>query len=116
MSSTRAGSISIPRERRSPLAGRLPLLVFSACLLLLTPSCYVNTHRIGTGPTGLGEESARQYYILFGLLQLNDVNVQRMAGDLTGYEITTKRSFTDYLLFPVLGWFTITSRTVTVRR
>ena len=115
MSSTRAASFS--KDRGTPSTpGGLRRLVFAVCLLCLAPACYVNTHRIGTGPTGIGEESARQYYIFFGLLQLNDVNVQRMAGDLSGYEITTKRSLTDYLLFPLLGWFTITSRTVIVRR
>jgi len=115
MSPTRADNF--PREgRHTERKPRLALLVLSLCLLCLVPACDVHTHIIGSGPTGVGEESVRQYYIFFGLLQLNDVDVQRMAGDLTSYQITTKRAFTDYLLFPLLGWFTITSRTVTVQR
>ena len=101
---------------RADTGSRIRLMTLSLCLFLVAPACYVNTHRIGSGPTGEGEESARQFYIFFGALQLNDVNVQSMAADLSSYEITTKRSFTDYLLFPILGWFTITSRTVIVRR
>ena len=115
MLSTRAGTFFGDRGKTSR-ASRILLLTLSVCLWCIAPACYVHTHRIGGGPTGLGEESVRQYYIFFGALQLNDVNVQRMAGDLSGYEITTKRSFTDYLLFPILGWFTITTSTVTVRR
>ena len=85
-------------------------------LLFLGTACHVHTHRIGGGPTGIGEESARQYFFFFGLFRLNEVNPQRMAGDLTSYEITTKNSIVDYLLMPALGLMTITSRTVTVRR
>ena len=49
-------------------------------------------HIIGLGPTGLGEVSARQYYILFGLVQFNEVDTQRMAGDLTSYTIESEIS------------------------
>jgi len=111
----RAGS-SCQDRGRTGTGSRIRLMTLALGLLCLAPSCYVNTYRIGSGPTGVGEESERQFYIFFGALQLNDVDVQRMAADLSSYEITTKRSFTDYLLFPILGWFTITSRTVTVRR
>ena len=74
-----------------------------------------HSHRIGSGPTGLGEESARQFYILFGLVQLNEVNVQRMAADLVSYDIESDYSFVDLLLQPFLLILTCTSRTVTVR-
>lgn len=88
-------------------------------LLLLTvglAGCQVHTHRIGSGPTGLGAETARQYYWMFGLLQLNEVNVQRMAADLNGYEIRSEISFFDLLITSVLFPLTITTRTVTVER
>ena len=83
------------------------------------PACHVHTHHIGGGPTlpdGVGEESVRQFYWLFGLVHLNEVNVQRMAGDLTSYEVRSEASWQDLLLAPILGLFTITSRTVTVKR
>ena len=70
---------------------------------------------VGLGPTGLGEVSTRQFYLLFGLIRVNEVNVQRMASDLTGYSIATEFSLVDLLLAPVLLPFTATSRTVTVR-
>ena len=56
----------------------------------------------------------RQYYLLFGLLSLNEVNVQRQTGDLTGYEIYSEYGLMDMLLSPLLIFVTATSRTVTV--
>ena len=72
-------------------------------------------HTIGTGPTGLGEQSARQYYVLFGLIRFNEVDPQRLADNLTSYEIESGYSFVDILLAPLLLPLTVTSRTVTVR-
>ena len=85
------------------------------CASLLLTGCVSNEHVVGLGPTGIGETSARQYYLLFGLIRLNEVNVQRMATDLTSYSIESEYSLTDLLLFPLLLPFTMTSRTVTVR-
>lgn len=90
----------------------LPLL--GLCLLL--PGCVYHVHRVGLGPTGLGSESTRQFYLLFGLVSLNEVDVQRLATDLTSYSIETEFSFVDFLLTPLLLPLTITSRTVTVEK
>ena len=82
----------------------------------LCTGCHVHSHRVGGGATGIGEESARQYYILFGLLQLNEVNVQRMAGDLSSYDVRTESGLVDFLISAVLFPVTMTTRTVTVER
>lgn len=87
--------------------------VLLMCSLLT--GCMSNKHVIGLGPTGLGETSARQYYILFGFVEFNEVDAQRMAGELTSYTIETEFSFVDAVLLPLLLPFTITSRTVTVK-
>jgi hypothetical protein len=87
--------------------------VLTASLLL--GGCVTHQHTVGLGPTGTGESSARQYYIFFGLMQLNEVNVQRMSSDLTSYSIDTRFAFSDLLFSPFLLPFTVTSRTVTVR-
>lgn len=100
--------------------GRLQLACPAlASLLLLLPAlggCVHHVHRIGTGPTGIGEVSERQVYVLFGLFRWNVVETERLAGDVTGYEIVTEYSWTDLLLMPVLLVLTATSRTVTVRK
>lgn len=86
----------------------------AALLALGLAGCVVNEHRVGLGATGSGSQSMRQYYILFGLFRTNEVDVQRMASDLTSYTIRSEYSFTDFLLLPLLLPFTMTSRTVTV--
>jgi hypothetical protein len=100
----------------SPRSARFRGLTATLILALWCSACQVHTHRVGGGPTGIGEESARQYYWMFGLLQLNEVNVQRMAADLGSYEIRSEITFWDFLLTPLLLPFTITTRTVTVKR
>lgn len=77
--------------------------------------CVSHTHVVGLGPTGAGENSARQYYIFFGLVTLNSVDAQRLAPELTSYAIDTRFAFVDLLLSPLLLPLTATSRTVTVR-
>jgi len=85
-------------------------------ILLSLPACQVHVHRVGGGATGLGSESQRQYYGVFGLWRVNEVDVQRMASDLTGYEVHTEYSFVDFLLMPILLPITGMSRTITVYR
>ena len=82
--------------------------------VLSTPGCLSHHHLVGLGPTGLGQESSRQFYMLFGLVRMNEVDPQRMAGDLTSYTVDSEFSFLDLLLAPILLPFSFTSRTVTV--
>ncbi|MEY2980734.1 MAG: hypothetical protein RL562_961 [Planctomycetota bacterium] len=103
-------------ERRAMTRPIRPLLrcILAASTALILGGCSTHTHLVGLGPNGIAETSARQYWIFFGLLDLNEVDTQRLAGDLTSYRITTAWSFTDILLTPLLLPLTVTSRTVTV--
>lgn len=86
-----------------------------ASLGLLGGGCVSHTHAVGLGPTGAEVKVARQYYLLYGLFEINDVDTARMAGDMTSYSIETKFGFVDLLLSPFLGALLTTSRTVIVR-
>lgn len=88
--------------------------LFALLLLLGTPAC-AHYHTVGLGATGSEETSARQYYILWGLIAANEVDAQRMAPGLTSYEIVTYYSFFDLVMAPFLFPITMTSRTVKVR-
>ena len=101
-----------PKSTRGPFVAHPVLLVL--CLLLGT-GCVAHRHAVGLGATGTGQQSARQYYIFFGLVATNDVDAQRMADGLTSYEIETRYGFFDLLLGPLLLPLTMTSRTVVVR-
>jgi len=91
-------------------------LVTLVLVLPLATSCKTHRHRIAGGATGIGQQSERQWYWLFGLAQINEVNVQRMVPDLTSYDIETSQTFVDFLLAPLLFPFTLATRTVTVYR
>ena len=87
-----------------------------ATLVPLLAGCSVHHHRVGNGPAGIGTETTRQYYILFGWLRLNDVDTKRLAADQSSYAIETSWSFTDFLLTPLLLPLTVTSRTITIHK
>lgn len=97
----------------TPRRARLPLV--ASLFFLMAASCVGHRHSIGLGATGTGEQTARQYYVLFGLFQANEVSAHRMANDVTSYEVETKYGIWDLLLQPLLLPLTLTSRTVTVR-
>lgn len=97
----------LPSVRRALVAILLPTL--------LGASCISHQHTVGLGSTGTGASHDRQYYALFGFWQINEVDTQRMAPDLTSYEVDTRYGFVDLLLAPLLLPLTMTSRTVTVR-
>ncbi len=101
--------MNVPPQQR---ALRWASLAFAA---LGAVGCVSHTHVVGLGPTGTGSATARQFYILFGLVPLNTIDTQRLAPDLTSYAIDTRFSFVDLLCSPLLLPFTMTTRTVTVR-
>lgn len=96
----------MPRSRRWVLALVLALLCPSAC--------FVHEHRVGIGAVGVGQATARQYYLFFGLIRLNDVDAQRLALDKTSFSVRTRFGFWDFVLAPLFAPFTVASRTVTV--
>ena len=88
--------------------------LFPLLLCVLATGCVSHRHIVGLGPAGSDVQVARQYYWLFGLIDVNDVDAARMAGDLTSYEIETEYGIIDLLLAPFLAVLLATSRTVTV--
>jgi hypothetical protein len=87
----------------------------AVALSVAASGCVSHQHVVGLGPTGTGSTSERQYYVLFGLLQVNEVDTQRFAPELTSYTIDTRFSFTDLVLSTLMLPLTVTTRTVTVR-
>jgi hypothetical protein len=77
--------------------------------------CVSHVHTVGLGDTGTAVRAERQYYWLFGWIDVNGVDSARMAGDLTSYSVETEFGFVDLLLTPLLLPLLATSRTVTVR-
>lgn len=83
---------------------------------LVISGCYSVTHVVGDGAKGSTTTSERQWYVLFGLVPINEVDSKEMANGATNYEITTEFTFVDL----VIGFFTslvsIQPQTVTVKK
>ena len=80
--------------------------------ILFVIGCAMHTHVVGKG----AQIESRQWYVLWGLVPINDVDTQVMAGEATDYEITTEVNLLDAILNTVLSEISIYCRTVTVRK
>lgn len=90
---------------------------FAVLLLVFLSSCMAHSHIVGQGPLGSVEIEQKQYYMFFGLIELNEVDTKKMARPHTNYEITTCFTMSDiFLAAPFLVPFTIIRRTVSVRK
>ena len=85
--------------------------------MLYVVGCSAHTHNVGHGIVLYQRPVVeRQWYLLYGVLPLNHVNTHVMAEGKRHYQITTLVTPIDdfyNFLFPP---FTLTSRTVIVRR
>lgn len=99
---------------------------FSSVVLILgflfVIGCMTHVHKVGNGAAGNDITEARQWYVLWGLIPINDlgpvkaVDTNAMAAGATDYEIMTQTTLIDVIINIVLSEITVTSRTVTVRK
>ena len=99
------------------------LIAITLIISMLFIGCATHLHSVGHGPQSGVKATARQYYLLWGLVPINTIDTNEMAGlDINGkqienYEIQTQVGPLDVVINSV-SFFTIgmilTSRTVTV--
>ena len=103
------------------------LITIILIISMLFVGCATHLHNVGYGPqTGI-KVTSRQFYLFYGLVPLNSVDTNKMAGIdsngnyITDYEIQTQTGLIDFALAFGLGVLTygigpaiIQSRTVTV--
>ena len=93
---------------------------FSAVLLivgmLFVIGCATHTHVVGKGAQGTDMIESRQWYVLWGLVPINDIDTNTMAGEATDYEITTEHTVLDFVINVFTSVVTVNSRTVSVRK
>ncbi len=97
----------------------LCLLLCCGFLSISLSGCYTLNHTVGNGGNGQTVASNREWYILWGLIPLNNVDGEKMAleNNLTNnYTITSQMSFVDVLLSIVTGIVTIHAQTVSVSK
>ena len=105
------------------------LLIITLIFSILFVGCATHVHHVGAGPQIGHKITARQYYLFGGLVPINSVDTNELAGiDINGnpianYEIQTQIGPIDIALSIALAMFTwgigpwiIQSRTVTVTK
>ncbi len=92
------------------------VLLITVVAILTLVGCSTNIHQVGKGAQGNQIMEARQWYILFGLVPLNEVDTNVMAGGAMDYEIKSETSVMDIILNIFTQYVTVYSRTVTVTK
>ena len=82
--------------------------------MLFVIGCASHIHTVGKGAQGTDMIESRQWYVLWGLVPINEVDTQAMAGGATDYNIITEVNVLDAIINAFVGSATIYCRTVTV--
>ena len=97
--------------------------VLMVATTLLIVACSTHVHTIGTGPETGERRTARQFYLIYGLIPLNTVDTDEMADSAANYEIQTRVGIVDAGIAVGLAIVTlgvgpviVQSRTVTVTK
>ena len=95
---------------------RITAALVLVSLLAALSSCAVHMHKIGTGAAGADVIAQRQWYVLWGLVPLNNVDTAVMSAGATNYDIRTETTVLDFVINVFTGIVTVNSRTVTVKK
>ena len=88
--------------------------VFMLAVMMFMVGCAAHTHVVGNGAQGNEVTQQRQWYVLFGLIPINNVDTEQMAAGTVDYTIKTKQSALDVIINIFTGMVSVYSRTVTV--
>ncbi len=92
------------------------VLTVVTAMLLVMLGCATHLHVIGNGEQSGQRMEARQWYVLWGLVPINEVDTSMMAAGAQDYTIKTQQSALDVIINIFTGLVTICSRTVTVTK
>ena len=93
------------------------MIILLSIISIFAVSCsYQHRHSVGNGPQTGVTLTRKQWYALWGLVPVNDVDVEKLAGGSENYEIYTRSNAGDFFINLFTGIIGFTSRTVTVRK
>ena len=99
------------------MAKKAVLLMLVAVLLVGSVGCLAHVHTVGTGQQGAAPPiRARQWYALWGLIPIGQIDAKTLAGTATDYTIRTWVSPLDFIINIFTSYVTIYSRSVEVYR
>lgn len=89
-------------------------MVMLVGMLFAGSGCMTLIHQVGDGAQGNEMVEKRQWYVLWGLVPINEVDSQELAEGASDYTVTSQVTIIDGLISAVLGWISVASQTVTV--
>lgn len=92
---------------------RVTAMLLMTSLVLILVGCSAHIHTIGKGAQGNNTIEERQWYVLWGIVPINDVDTSQMTS-AADYTIKTEQSALDIIINIFTGLITVYSRTVTV--
>ena len=88
--------------------------VLMLAVMMFMVGCAAHTHVVGNGAQGNEVTQQRQWYVLFGLVPINNVDTEQMAAGTADYTIKTEQSALDVIINIFTSAVSVCSRTVTV--
>ena len=85
-------------------------------LVFLLSSCMSLTHVVGTGASSGVTIEKKQWYALWGLVPINEVDSKAMAGGAPNYTIKSQVKFVDYVISAFTSIVTVNVQTVSVQK
>ena len=85
-------------------------------LVIFLSSCMSLTHVVGTGASSGVSTEKKQWYALWGLVPINEVDSKAMAGGASNYTIKSKVKFIDYVISAFTSAVSINVQTVVVQK
>jgi hypothetical protein len=94
---------------------KVVIVALAALILVCATGCMAHTHTVGAGSKGMGApRTARQWYILWGIVPINQMDSKYLAGDATDYTVHTWVSPLDFIINLFTGYVSIYTRSVEV--
>lgn len=85
-------------------------------MIIVIAGCFTINHVVGNGAQGSQVTEQRQWFVLWGLVPINDVDSKAMAAGATDYTITDEVTFVDGVISIVTGIISISPRTIRVTK
>ena len=91
-------------------------ILCALALALPLTGCFAMTHTVGNGGSGGSQVSQRTWYLLWGLIPLNEADSQELASGSTDYTVHTERDVLDIVLNVFTGWLSLVSQSQELTR
>lgn len=104
------------RRKEKQMYKKITSILLLLCMCVTLSGCFTINHKVGNGAQGSTKVEQRQWYVLWGLVPLNEVDSQAMAAGANDYTVTTQHTFLDMVIGIFTGLITVQPKTVAVTK